>query len=451
MKSPWADRHKEDTMDTLNIKNAVASAAAAWGVQDYEIAIDTEETAGAEALKEEISTVSYSRSSTMRVRCVVNGRSGYASSELVTPEEAAALVEQACLNAQAVDDEDTLELFAGSERYAEDTRPMPELPDAEWLKNHALTLQKLTNAADERIVDGTQCFASGLRIGNVLINSRGLDVGYECALVYRGVDAAVKDGEEAADEARLVCVDAESTGETVAKAVKAALSKLGAASVPSGKYDIIIAKEALRNLLATYAEVFSARSAYLKTTRLAGMEGQTVAASCVSLVDDPFHPGLFAHRPYDCEGVAVKTKAVIESGALKTLLYNRMYAHLMGKETTGNAAGAKTIAPLGLYFAPGEYTEAQLLEKLGNGLYITELNGLHAGTNTQSGDFSLQAEGFRVENGEKTAPVKEFTIADNFFDVLKKVDGLADFVEFGVGSAYGAPDTLVRQVAVSGK
>ena len=438
-------------MDTLNIKNAVAAAAAAWGVQDYEIAIDTEESAGAEALKEEISTVSYSRSSTMRVRCVVAGRSGYASSELVTAEEAAALVEQAYLNAQAVDDEDTLELFAGSECYARDTRPMPELPDAEWLKNQALTLQKLANSADEKIVDGTQCFASGLRVGNYLINSRGLDVGYECALVYQGVDAAVKDGEEAADAARVASAAAETPEQSVSRAVSAALSKLGASSVPSGKYDIILAKEALRNLLATYAEVFSARSAYLKTTRLAGMEGKTVAAACVSLLDDPFHPGLFSHRPYDGEGVAVKTKAVIENGELKTLLYNRMYAHLMEKETTGNAAGAKTIAPLGLYFAPGTCSEEELLQKLGDGLYITALNGLHAGTNTQSGDFSLQAEGFRVENGKKTAPIKEFTVADNFFNLLRKVDGLADSVEFGVGSSFGAPDTLVRRVAVSGK
>ena len=176
-----------------------------------------------------------------------------------------------------------------------------------------------------------------------------------------------------------------------------------------------------------------------------------MAAPCVSLVDDPFHPGKFGHCPYDGEGVAVYRKNIIENGVLNTLLYNRMYAKLLGKTTTGNAAGAKTIEPKGLFLAPGQYSEEALLEKLEDGLYITALNGLHAGANTQSGDFSLQAEGFLVEGGKKVRPVKNFTIADNFFTVLRKIAAISDTVEFGTGADFGAPEVLVKDICVSGK
>ena len=438
-------------MNTQNIKTAVAQTAAKLGVEGYEISISTRESAGAEALQHEISTVSYALTGTMTVRCVMGGKSGYASSELVTPEAAAQLVEQACANAEAVDDADTSELFGGSEYYEPVDDKALELPDADALKAQALQLQELIYAASDKIVDGSQSWTSGLRLSTALINSAGLDLSYETSLVYRGVAAAVKDGEEAADDYRVVALSKESPETTVSKAVRSALSKLGADTVDSGKYDVILDKGTLRSLLETYATVFSARSAYMKTTLLAGKEGESVAAPGVSIIDDPFHPDKFGHCPYDGEGVAVKRKSVIEKGVLKTLLYNRMYASLLGKATTGNAAGAKAIEPKGLYVAPGEYTEAALLEKLGDGIYITELNGLHAGANTQSGDFSLQAEGYLVEGGKKTRPVKNFTIADNFFSILKKIDAIADTVEFGTGSDYGAPEVLVTDISVSGR
>ena len=433
------------------IKNAVAQAAKALGAQDYEISIRTQEDAGAEALKNEISSVTYSRSSTMQVRVVIGGKSGYATSELVTPEVAAELVEQAVANAAVVDDVDTVGLFGGSESYTVLDEEIPTLPSAEDMKAQALEIQQKTYAASDKIVDGTQCWVSGMTMSNALMNSAGLDVSYKTALVYRGVAAAVKDGDDAANDYRIKALTYEDADTTVRKAVQSALDKLGGEPVDSGKYDLIMDSGTVASLLATYSEVFSARSAYQKTTLLAGREGELVASEKLTLVDDPFHPGKLGHCPFDGEGVAVYAKNVIENGVLKTLLYNRMYGKLLGKETTGNAADSKHIRPVGLYIAPGQLTDDELLAKLGSGLYITGLNGLHAGANVQSGDFSLQAEGFLVENGKKTKAVKNITIADNFFAILKKVDAISDTVVFGTGSSIGAPEVLFKDIAVSGK
>ena len=442
-------------MNTDAIKQAVANAAAECGAQGYEIVINTQERAGAEALKKEISSVSYSRSSTMQVRCVVDGKSGYAVSELLTPESAAELVAQAVANAAVIDDPDEMPLFGGSEHYTEVHDTVPEIPDTDVMKAMALELLEKTYAASDKVVDGSQSGVYGMKTSQMLVNSEGLDLSYDSGLVYQLAEAAVKDTkdgiEDAADEYAIADISKETIDETVRKAVDGALNNLWADSVPSGKYNIIIDAATMRSLLGVYAVVFSARSAYMKTSLLAGKEGQTVASEKFTLVDDPFHPEKLGHCPFDGEGVAVYAKNVVEQGVLKTLLYNRMYAKLMGRETTGNANDAKTIGPNGLYLAAGALSEEALLERLGNGLYVTSFQGLHAGANTGSGDFSLQAKGFLVENGKKTKAVKNFTVADNFFSLIKKVDELSDKVKFSVTSSIGSPDVLFTDVSISGK
>ena len=433
------------------IRNAVRDAAKQFGAEEYELTITDKENTGVEALKKEISSVSYSRSGSMVVRCVVGGKSGYAASELVTPEAAAQIVETACDNATIVDDADQVGLFPGSEHYETSTDAAIELPDTDSLKDRALQLQELAYAASDKIIDGTQSFVSGMNIVQDVMNSAGLQLHYETGLVYQGLMAAVKSGEEAADDFCLTDISKKSVQETVDKAVSGALSKLGADTVPSGKYNIIMDSSTVESLLHTYASVFSARSAYMKTSLLAGREGEMIASENVTLIDDPFYPEKFGHCPFDGEGVAVYTKNVIENGRLNTLLYNRMYAKLLGRETTGNAADATHIEPKGLYFAPGTLTNAELLKKLGDGIYLTSLQGLHAGANIQSGDFSLQADGFLVKDGVKVSPIKNFTVADNFYQLLKKVDAISSEVRFGMGSDFGSPEILFTDVAVSGK
>ena len=287
------------------IKNAVAEAAKQFGAQEYELTITAKEDTGVEALKKEITAVSYSRSGSMTVRCVVGGKSGYASSELVTPEAAAEIVETACGNALVLDEADQVGLFPGSDRYETSRDTAIALPGADELKERALKLQELAYAADPRVIDGTQSFVSGMNIVQDVMNSAGLQLHYETGLIYQGLMAAVRDGEEAADEFCLTDVSRKTVEETMDKAVSGALGKLGADTVPSGKYNIIMDSATVCSLMETYATVFSARSAYLKTTLLSGREGELVASEALTLVDDPFHPEKFGHCHFDGEGVEV--------------------------------------------------------------------------------------------------------------------------------------------------
>ena len=141
---------------------------------------------------------------------------------------------------------------------------------------------------------------------------------------------------------------------------------------------------------------------------------------------------------------------------LNTLLYNLKTAAVAGKKTTGNASKAGynasvAVRPCTMYVAPGEMSEEELLKTAGNGVYINSLGGLHAGADPISGDFSLQSAGFMIENGVKTTAVKSFTVAGNFYDLLKNIRCVASNLELpGMGS-FGSPSILVDGLSIAGK
>ena len=99
-------------------------------------------------------------------------------------------------------------------------------------------------------------------------------------------------------------------------------------------------------------------------------------------------------------------------------------------------------------------TEEELLAKAGNGIYINDLEGLHAGANAISGDFSLQSAGYLIEDGKKTAHIKSFTVAGNFYDLLKNITAIANncTLPMPLGmTTYGGPSILVEGLTVAGK
>ena len=101
-----------------------------------------------------------------------------------------------------------------------------------------------------------------------------------------------------------------------------------------------------------------------------------------------------------------------------------------------------------------DLSDDELLASMSDGLYITELKGLHAGANAVTGDFSIESAGFRVRDGKKCEAIKSFTVAGNFFELIKSIEALAADVKFGFAggfTVFGAPDTLIRQMSVAGK
>ena len=256
------------------IKNAVAEAAKAYGAEGYEVKMGSSTSAAVEALKDDISSVTYEKSKSISVRCVKSGKSGYASGNIVTPEEAAELVRRACESALVVDDADEVPLFEGSPEYKEVEKKEVVIPSAEDMIKVTMELQtKLMGS--EKVVEGSQSFMQVSASESSFFNSAGLDLDYESGYVAKGAVAAVKDGDDAEENYEMKFADEITNDDLVKLAVDGAVAKLGGKPVDSGKYNIIMENGAMRSILSVFSGLFSARSAFLKTTMFAGKEGES--------------------------------------------------------------------------------------------------------------------------------------------------------------------------------
>ena len=127
--------------------------------------------------------------------------------------------------------------------------------------------------------------------------------------------------------------------------------------------------------------------------------------------------------------------------------------------TTGNAskagyAGTVETSPYTFYVKPGEKSLAEMMKAVEQGVYVTSVTGLHAGTNAITGDFSIQCGGFMIRNGVKAEAVTSFTISGNFFDMLKQVKEIGSDLQFQLPSGFtmiGAPSVWVGKLSVAGE
>ncbi len=448
-------------MDFQSFKKAVIAKAEALDITEYELYYQSEESTSVSAFQHEMNQFTASTEGGVCFRCIYNGKMGYASTESLSAEEAEGVVERARENASVLEAEEPVFLCEGGKEYAPLELTPYELPSTEQLIETVLATQEKIYAADKAVIDGssTQGISSRNRIA--IVNSKGLDLQYENNLAGLVVAAVVSDGKEMANDyqIKLSKLDTVDTDALTAKAAAGALRKLGGEVAPTGVCPVVFDSEAISDLLSTYAGIFSSEAAQKGLSKLADKEGQVIASPMVTLVDDPFHKDNPMPINFDAEGCPTKTKNVIEAGVLKTLLYNLKTAAVAGKETTGNASKAKysssvVVRPFTMYLAGGELTEEELLQKAGNGVYINSLSGLHAGADPISGDFSLQSAGFLIENGVKTTAVKSFTVAGNFYELLKNITAVANNTQLpsamGI-TAFGGPSVLVENLSIAGK
>ena len=448
-------------MDFQQFKQAVIAAAQARGLVDYELYYQTSEETALDVFKHELNEFSSSLSGGVCFRCIWQGKMGYASSQILSEAEAVRLVDAAIAGAGVLEAEEDVFLGEGGQVYQEVTVPQVTLPTTEEMAAVALKNQELLYGTDPAVMDGTMTNVISETMNIAIFNSRGLDLSYTAKVAALISQVVVRGEDEMADayDFAMGTLSEIDLAEYDRKLVKKALDKLGGEPAPTGNYPVIFSPGAMSDLLATFCPTFSAKSAQKGLSRLAGKEGQTVAAPCVTLVDDPFYEKSLVPMPFDAEGSPTRKKNIIDAGVLTTLLYNLETAHKAGVQTTGNASKAGYAAPVGIrpftmYVAPGELTEEELLARAGNGVYINSLGGLHAGANEISGDFSLQSAGFLIEDGKKTKPVKSFTVAGNFLQLLENITAVAANLEVrnpGSYTAFGSPSVLVEGLTIAGK
>jgi PmbA protein len=109
------------------------------------------------------------------------------------------------------------------------------------------------------------------------------------------------------------------------------------------------------------------------------------------------------------------------------------------------------VGATNLVLEPGERSLEELFREAGEGLYVTDVAGLHSGVNPVSGTFSVGASGRLVEGGEPAGPVRELTIASDLVAMLQAVRAVGSEVRWlPLGGSIKAPPILIGEMAVSG-
>ena len=447
-------------MNYDSLKSVIENEAKLQGITEYEIYYMSSSELSIDTLNKEPNSFSSGVSGGICLKVVHDGKLGYASSELMEEEEMKSLVSRAKSNAESTEKPDTVGIFKGSDHY-------------QPLKNEAFTakgageLKKLTEELAEAVYNSSDKVAGGTATYGItaefvvrLSNSHGLNLETQCGINALQLGAVICDDGKYESEYNLKELKGDvDLDELARETVDLALKKAHAVGVESGKYNVVLDPKQMRTLLSVYSSAFSAKMAQMGMSLLAGKEGEKVASDIITITDDPMREGVSIQTNFDAEGVAAFRKAVVEGGVLKTLLHNRETAANQGVESTGNAskggyASPVAISPYAFCLEAGDKTEDELLALAGNGIYITELKGLHAGANPITGDFSLESAGFKIENGKLTDAVKSFTIAGNFFELMKNISALSDKVEVAVTggfTTFGAPAVLIPDMSVAGK
>jgi len=422
------------------------------GIEDLQIYFSGATDFEIEVMHGNLEKYTISDTAKLSVKGIYDGKMGTVSTETINEDVFEYLVDSVIASAKAITSEDEVFIYEGDESYE----------TLDYLFNDNLAsitaaqkiadvkhFEELIKAEDERIIMVQAMYGDGAT--NVRIeNTKGLKLAKEVNNAFLGAIIIASDGQDQRTHIEYKLSNDYNDfdlAEMAKTGASKATSLLGSSPVDSGKYEILLTNTASCSLLAPHVSMFSAESVQKNISLLKGKVGQTIGSDLITLVDDPFLPKSARSGAFDDEGVATKYKELIDKGTLTGFLHNLKTAKKDDTKSTGN--GFNTIRPTNLYFKNGVTNYDEAVKSMKKGLIITQLDGTHAGCSPISGDFSLQAAGFLVEDGAIIRPVNLITIAGNYLQLLQDVTAVCDDLKFNF-SYVGSPSLLVKSLQVSG-
>ncbi|WP_353092962.1 TldD/PmbA family protein [Tissierella praeacuta] len=237
-----------------------------------------------------------------------------------------------------------------------------------------------------------------------------------------------------------------------------AISMLGAKSIESGNYKVILRNNVAADMFSYFSPIFLGSTVQKDLSLMKGKLGSKVAVDSFNIVENPLMENGKYYRTFDDEGTATYSKYIIEDGVLKNFLHNNKTAEKDGTKSTGNGFRNSHKSSIGvmstnMYIREGERSLEDLIISMDKGIIITDIHGLHAGINPISGDFSLSSNGLLVENGKVIRSLAQITVAGNLYTMLKNIKYIGNDIKFSHPSSsyFGAPSIYVGSLTISGK
>jgi PmbA protein len=443
------DQAKDRAADIVTRARA-AGADAADAVFAADTALDVSVRLGA------LEDVGRSESAELGLRVFVGRQSASVSTSDLSVSALDALVERAIAMAREAPEDEWAGL-APQDRLLRGNVPQLDLDDGGEVEPAALKQAALEAEDAARAVSGVTNSegggASASRSIWALATSHGFAGAY--AATGYGISASVLAGEggsmvrdydhHGARHRRML----ESAADIGRRAGERTVARVNPGTVKSGAMPIVFDPRNGASMLGHLIGAISGAAITRKTSFLLDALGTQVFSSAVTISDDPHRPHGLRSRPFDGEGLPVSPTEFITAGMLETWLLDSASARQLGLEPTGHAArgvgGNPGVATSNLFMAAGVVPPETLIEDIVDGIYITEMLG--GGANGVTGDYSRGAAGFRIQNGEITTPVAEFTIAGNARDMFLNMTPAND-LEFRYGS--NVPTIRIEGMTVAG-
>ncbi|MCT4593044.1 MAG: TldD/PmbA family protein [Anaeromicrobium sp.] len=449
-------------MDYRKIIKTLFDQGKIKGFEDMEVFIQKDKSLNLKVFKKEIDNFSRSDEGGLSFRGIYNGKMGYSYTEKIDVDSVELLIYEAIENSKVIDSHDEEYIFEGSKEYKkinnfnEDLAKIEIEDKIDFLKN----LEKHALALDPRVDAVNYCSYGEEESYTLLVNTKGLDLENKSNIAYSYLSVVVKENDDIKTAYKYILsndfskFDHKKLSE---EAVEEALSLLGAKSIKSNDYPVVIRNNTFANILKAFSPIFNGENVEKGLSLLKNKINKEIADQKITIVDDPFYKEGIASS-FDGEGVATKYKKVVDNGILKTYLHNLKSAKNAKVASTGNAykgsyKGTVSIAPSNMYVEKGDKSLEEILKTIDEGLMIIDVQGLHSGLNTVSGDFSLSVTAYFIKDGKIKKPVNGITMSGNFFELLKNIEEIGNDLFFTMPSAgaIGSPSIKVKKLSIAGE
>ncbi len=307
-------------------------------------------------------------------------------------------------------------------------------------------LRELENsaAADKKIVNTESSFTEK-KSNFILANSDGFCSGYKtssftasCVAVAKDEKSMERDYEYSSKRHLDDVKDPKSLGKMASYQT---IRKLSPKKIGSEKLSVIFDKRIAKNMLSAFASAISSSAIARGTSFLKNKLNEQIFSNSVNIIDKPDIIKGLGSKNFDSEGIKSETLNLVKEGLLKSYLIDTYNGRKLNLKSNGRSGGTTN-----LYFENGKLSYDELLKLNPKCIYITETIG--HGSNIVTGDYSVGATGFLVEDGEFKYPINEITIAGNFKEMFKNIF-LANDLDFKYST--NSPSMMIEGMTVAGK
>jgi PmbA protein len=243
-------------------------------------------------------------------------------------------------------------------------------------------------------------------------------------------------------------LDGLDVAKTAERTVQHLTRMMGARSSPAGEVPVLFSPSASRGLASLLLQLCSGPATLFIEAATLGKRGEAICSPQLTLVDDATRKKGIGSLVFDHEGIKPARKVIIEKGVLQDYLLNSYYGRALRRRSTGNAVANGDarfgVRPSNALIEPGDADPDDILADLKRGLLVTRFLSYSM---PLSSNFTQAAEGFWIEDGKLSHPVRAAAIVAPLREMFKNVVAVGK--DLDPDAAIASPTLLVSKMNVS--